>query len=309
MYAWGVEINKSRMWLFTCACGALTFSCDSGDGLDAGADAASDGHVDVLTDTRDVSPQSCVPHEPTMTFVPVQHGTFVMGSPTTEPQRGLYSETQVQVTLTHDFEMTNTEITQAQWTSMCFDNPSGLAPSGGYNDSIGPTFPVGNVTYWDALSFANALSAIDGLAPCYALSGCTGSVAHGLSCLRNDTATNFYECKGYRLPTDAEFEYANRAGTTTATYEGDVLNLPDAGVLCYPDPSIDPIGWCCGADVFTSQAVATKVPNAWGLYDLIGNSMEWVDGSFDGAGYGPNPLTDPFGTVGAVKDERRAGSA
>ncbi len=200
--------------------------------------------------------------------------------------------------------MTATEITQAQWDALCFDDPSGHAPTG-VDDGIGANYPVGNITYWEALSYANALSQLNAFPPCYVLSGCTGSVGHGLACMRNDTATTFYDCPGFRLPSDAEYEYADRAGTTTATYAGDVLDQPEAGIGCYPDPAIDTIGWCCesGATILTTQPVGKKTPNAWGLYDMIGNAIEWVDGTFDGLGYGPGPLTDPFGTVGATRDD------
>lgn len=125
-----------------------------------------------------------------------------------------------------------------------------------------------------------------------------------MSCTRNDTANTFYDCPGYRLPTDAEFEYATRAGTTTATYAGDVLDRPDSGSSCYPDPDIDQLAWCCGTPLVTStQPVGEKLPNAWGLHDMLGNAMEWVDGTFQGGGYGPGPLTDPFGTVGSALDD------
>jgi formylglycine-generating enzyme required for sulfatase activity len=231
-----------------------------------------------------------------------------MGSPLTEPGRGKFSETQVQVTLTHDIEMTKTEISQGQWSAMCFANPSGTittagALGGSFTDGVGNDYPVGAMTYWDALSFANALSMAKGYPACYKLSGCTGipggGASNGLLCRSISlTSATTYECSGYRLPTDAEFEYADRAGTTTATYAGDVLDRPDGGAVCYPDPHIDGIGWGCELPIaHSTQPVAKKKPNAFGLYDLIGNAFEWVDGDYNGLGYGPGPLVDPFGDV------------
>ena len=116
------------------------------------------------------------------------------------------------------------------------------------------------------------------------------------------TAATFYECKGYRLPTDPEYEYADRAGTTTATYAGDVLDLPDGGSVTYPDPAIDAIGWCGGTNTRTTHVGAGKKADAFGLYDMIGNVEEWVDGNFLGGGYGTTPLTDPVGTLGQFRN-------
>lgn len=275
---------------------------DANTTSDASSDAALDGYaLDAQSDVR-----LCDAAVPDIQFLPVPHGTFTMGSPVTEPGRGKFSETQVQVTLTHDIEMSRTETTQAQWTALCFDNPSGtvttLGVNGGdFSDGIGAEYPVGGISYWDALSYANALSAIKGYPPCYIISDCEGRVGGGpraLNCRHVElTAPSTYDCSGYRLPTDAEYEYADRAGTTTATYAGDVLDRPDAGTTCYPDPDIDTIGWCCGQAIPHTQPVAQKKPNGWGLFDMIGNAWEWVDGDFNGLGYGPGPLTNPFGSV------------
>lgn len=117
------------------------------------------------------------------------------------------------------------------------------------------------------------------------------------------SVSTFYECKGYRLPTDAEYEYATRAGTTTATYAGSVMPRPDGGASTYPDPAIDAIGWCDATNNQATRPVAQKTPNSLGLYDMIGNAYEWVDGNFQGGGYGPGPLTDPFGTLGEISSD------
>ena len=262
---------------------------------DAGADAPGDTKGDV---------GACKPALPPMKFVTISRGAFVMGSPTGEPGRGKHSETQVQVTLTHDIEMTATEITQSQWQALCLFDPSDGATGTGQRSGVGPDFPVGTVTYWDALSYANELSAFAGLSQCYKLLGCSGAIGQRRNCVGVEPVEkSFYDCPGYRLPTNAEFEYANRAGTTTATYAGEVLDQPDAGVITYPDPSIDTIGWCGATGGSTTHAVGKLVPNVWGIYDMIGNAGEWVDGNFNGLGYGPGPLTDPFGSIGSIKND------
>jgi formylglycine-generating enzyme required for sulfatase activity len=102
-----------------------------------------------------------------------------------------------------------------------------------------------------------------------------------------------YGCPGYRLPTEAEWEYAYRAGTTTAYYDGP----SDAAVwrLCSPlDANLDKIGWYCGNAGDTTHPVAQKQPNAWGLYDMAGNVWEWVEDWWQDD-LGSAAATDPVG--------------
>ena len=166
-----------------------------------------------------------------MTFVRIPAGTFTMGSPTDEPGRDS-DETQHQVTLTQDFYMMTTEVTQTQWEAVMGSNPS-------YYDSCGGDCPVETVSWNDIQDFIAALNAMDG--------------------------------RIYRLPTEAEWEYAARAGTTTAFYNG---RITETG--CTPlDPNLDAIGWYCGNADSTTHPVAQKQPNAWGLYDMSGNVYEW----------------------------------
>ena len=98
-------------------------------------------------------------------------------------------------------------------------------------------------------------------------------------------------CTGYRLPTEAEWEYAARAGTTSATYAGDLV---ERHLDCRPNnPTLDPIAWFCGNGRYESFAVRNKRPNPWGLHDMLGNVGEWV---WDGYGpYPAGPVTDPTG--------------
>ena len=178
-----------------------------------------------------------------MTFVRIPAGTFMMGSP--EDELGAYEDEwpRHEVTLTQEFYMMTTEVTQAQWETVMGSNPS-------YRDECGGSCPVEMVSWNDIQDFIAALNALDG--------------------------------RTYRLPTEAEWEYAARAGTTTAFYNGDITETG-----CGFDPNLDAIGWYYGNSGSTTHPVAQKQPNAWGLYDMAGNVWEWVEddghSSYDGA--------------------------
>ena len=207
-------------------------------------------------------------------YVLIEGGTFTMGSPEDEPHRWWGDqELQHEVTLTRDFYLSTTEVTQAQWVSVMGSNPSFF--SGCDN------CPVEKITWYDAVDYCNALSIQEGLTPVYEVDG--AEVAWDPSAY------------GYRLPTEAEWEYACRAGTTTAFYNGPGINY---GPGCYADPNLDEIAWYCenssGAKAGKrTQEVGQKLPNAWGLYDMSGNDWEWCWDWF--ANYTEDPVTDPTG--------------
>jgi formylglycine-generating enzyme required for sulfatase activity len=120
--------------------------------------------------------------------------------------------------------------------------------------------PVTEVSWLDAVRYCNGLSAEAGLSPCYTL----GDDPDGLDVSCDRTAD------GYRLPTEAEWEYACRAGSADVRY-GD----------------LDEIAWYRGNAGGAAHDVAEKAPNAWGLYDMIGNVWEWCWDRYDPAVYGP----------------------
>lgn len=201
-------------------------------------------------------------------------GTFIIGSPETEWGRGAVSEDQVPVTLTRAFVLQQYEVTISEWLGFGWANPSTPVEEWGKWCQEGDC--PGNLNWFDVVTYANALSERDGRPPCYVLSDCTGAPGEDLRCNGVAlTASTVYDCPGYRLATEAEWEYAARAGTTTAYYSGDVTPQPDWG-SCYPEPNLEAIAWYCNNSGKTSHPVGQKQPNAAGLYDILGNGMEWT---------------------------------
>lgn len=175
-----------------------------------------------------------------MPFVKINPGSFDMGSPSSEPGRK-WDERRHRVILTRGFFMSATEVTQNQWITVMGTNPSFFQECGG-------ACPVENVSYLDCLDFIQALNQLE-------------------------------KTNAYRLPTEAEWEYACRAGSPHAFTNGDITVIN-----CDMDPNLDKMGWYCGnsgvrepvVHMLTPHQVGLKQPNAWGLYDMHGNVNEWV---------------------------------
>jgi formylglycine-generating enzyme required for sulfatase activity len=260
------------------------FDLGSSDGADQGSsDGADLGAVD-----------SNMAHQ--QRWGKVAKTTFAMGSPNGEACVVSSAETQHNVTLTHDFEIQTTEVTQDQYKALLGDSPS-------QHVSCGGDCPVERVNWDDAAFYCNKLSEQKGLASCYACYGSAGAV--NCSYVSPYGGEKIYTCPGYRLPTEAEWELAYRAGTTTPFYTGF-----NDGTLCTscssPDPNLDPIGWYCANSGGHSHPVGQKKKNNLGLWDMPGNVAEWCHDW--GQNLGSGAVTNPWGPATAQERVFRGGS-
>jgi formylglycine-generating enzyme len=230
----------------------------------------------------------------------VPPGTFTIGSPEDEWGRGL-SETQFEVKLTRRFVMLEKELTRGEWLSAGFALRTPEDGDSGLEYCTEEDCPVGDTTWFEVVRYVNWLSKSEGREECYTLSGCSGAPGSYACDSINGPHDPVYDCLGYRLPTEAEWEYAARAGTTTAFYTGGIKPQQEQGT-CYPDPALDDIAWYCANSGNSTHPVGEKLPNALGFYDMLGNSGEWVHNKYRSSGYdwqntGKVPLVDPLGEM------------
>ena len=224
-----------------------------------------------------------------MRFRYIPAGSFEMGSPSSEPERSP-DERQHRVTLTRGYWMGETEVTQAQWRAVMGTNPSHFS-------SCGDNCPVEQVSWFDAVAFANAMSRKVGLPECYQI---------------EENAVSFEgpNCTGYRLPTEAEWEYAARA-TTLSPFSFGVCPAPREAVhLGNFQVSGKPKGFIVKKTEtlrrISTVPVRTFAANNWGLYEVHGNVSEWV---WDWYGwYLSGAVSDPTGPSGGSNRVFRGGS-
>jgi len=204
-------------------------------------------------------------------WIDVPHGKYKIGAPLDEYCRAESDRTRKAVELKSDYSIQTTEVTQEQYLKIMGYNPSRFVKSCTKN------CPVETVTWHEAVAYCNKLSFRIGKNRCYICDG-TGKRT------KCRTATNYkgnriYRCQGYRLPTEAEWEIAYRAGSNTPYYSGN--NLKHLCHLCRPlDANAHIIGWFCGNSGKRPHPVAQKAPNKWGLYDMAGNVYEWCHDGF-----------------------------
>ena len=214
-----------------------------------------------------------------MEFVHIAPDTFTMGSPEDEDGRN-EDESQHEVTLTQGYYLQTTEVTQGQWLAVMDNNPS-------HFKNCGENCPVENVSWEDVQAFIQKL---------------------------NQRESRYQ----YRLPTEAEWEYAARSDNQSAFTNGGISQLE-----CGHDPNLDAMGWYCGNSSvdYTGcydasswggptcagpHPVAQKQPNDWGLYDMHGNVWEWCQDWY--GDYPKGSVTNPRGPSSGGPRVVRGGS-
>ena len=190
-----------------------------------------------------------------MKFVLLPAGAFVMGSPPDEEGRE-DDEKQHEVTISKPFYLQTTQVTQGQWKRIMNKNPSNFK-------ECGDDCPVDTVSWDDAQAFVSKLNKVEGE-------------------------------KKYRVPTEAEWEYACRAGSTTRFCFGD------------DEVKLGEYGWYRDNSEGTTHPVGQKEPNAWGLYDMHGNVWEWCQDWY--GAYPEGRVTDPKGPTSGDNRVMRGGS-
>ena len=234
-------------------------------------------------------PQQVIESPAGMTFVYIPPGEFMMGSPVDEKGRNKDEETPHKVTLTRGFYMQTTEVTVGQWRafSQATGYRSDAETKGGAKTMKDNEWQVREGRYWDSPGFEQADD-------------------YPVTCISWKDAQAFAEWlstkegKPYRLPFEAEWEYACRAGTTSRFGWG---NKTDCSKANFGNSWTNE---CKRKESIRTVKVAGYSPNAWGLYDMVGNVWEWCQDWY--GKYPDGHVTDPQGASSGERRVVRGGS-
>jgi len=205
-------------------------------------------------------------------LVLIPNGEFLTGSPESDSDAEDHEKPQHQTTLSRPFYLSIYEVTQEEYGTVM-----GVDPSHFKGESHRP---VDSVSWYDAIGFCNNLSEKENIIPYYKIDGQDVSIGGG---------------DGYRLPTEAEWEYACRAGTMARWTCGE------------NESDLERFAWYARNSNGLSYPVGEKEPNAWGLYDMHANVAEWCWDRFSGDYYRDSPDEDPTGPSSGSSRALRGG--
>ncbi len=197
---------------------------------------------------------------PLIPLIYVEGGTFTMGD---EFGDGYADELPLHTVKVNSFYIGKYELTQKEWKTVMGNNPSNW---------IGDNLPVNKISWYEAIEFCNRLSELESLEPCYIIDG--------------DNVTCDFTKNGYRLPTEAEWEYAAKDGQLSQHFK-----------FCGSN-QIEAVGWYYENSNGKTHDVGLKQPNELGLYDMSGNVSEWCWDWYYNKYYSVSPIDNPKGPDG-----------